>query len=77
MFWNENTKTARAKATLKEVVLLELKTKAKVEERKRPEIIRVFVLCDKESQIAYDYFLVRKKRFLRRVYRFNEQTNIE
>jgi transposase-like protein len=75
LFWNGNTRTARAKAILKEVVLLELKTKAQIHERKRPQILRVFVLCDKESKIAYDYFLVGKKKFFRRVYFFNEQVD--
>lgn len=72
LFWNENTKTARSQAALDKALLLELKTKIVIESGQKPEILRVFILFDKETQIAYDYFLVRKKK-LHRIYQFNEQ----
>lgn len=68
MFWSEDNPSIKSIA-LEHGLLVELKTKlylAKTESEEkdnRRETIRVFILFDKETHLAFDFFLVRKKKY--------------
>ena len=68
IFWSEDNSAIKSIA-LEEGLLVELKTKLylanpKSEENDtRRETVRVFILFDKETHLAFDFFLVRKKKY--------------
>ena len=68
MFWNEDTPAIKS-IDLKNGLLVELKTRLYIgdDEPKNPanrrKTIRVFILFDKETHLAFDFFIVRKKKY--------------
>lgn len=69
LLWSGEIQHVWENLILDRAVLLELKTRLKKDPKSdadpsktRRETLRVFILFDKETHLAYDFFLVRKKK---------------
>lgn len=68
LFWSEDNSAIKSIA-LENGLLVELKTKLYLTDTEaekkttRRETIRVFILFDKDTHLAFDFFLVRKKKY--------------
>lgn len=75
-FWKNDIEVVRSHASMNRLILLELKTKiypTPEKDRKRKDIIKVFILFDKETHLAYDFFLITKQKKRRSFLNFGNQ----
>lgn len=66
LFWSEDNSAIKS-ISFEIGLLVELKTKLYLDDSEkkstRRETVRVFILFDKETHLAFDFFLVRKKKY--------------